>query len=216
MSRCSLIIFIIGIFLLWVAAWLLHQSWLGFLNRQTGYELTYWATMKALVWVVYPWLYWRKKLPNLRDFIGLSPTTMQRGYRWGSIATVIWLVGLLLVNLLTKKEFVGVDTWATYIYVITLTPIFEEIMFRGFILSGLQKLGMEGKRANVVTTVLFILIHCVGWAFQGVLVHTLGSTVWISIALVSLVAGFIRIHSGSLRASILLHMGNNAFAGLLG
>ena len=92
----------------------------------------------------------------------------------------------------------------------------EEIMFRGFILSGLLAIGMKGKMTNVVTTVLFVLIHCVGWSFQGVLMHNLASTAWLSIALVSLIAGFIRIHSGSLRASILLHMGNNAFAGLFG
>lgn len=220
MSRRALAMFICFFFALWTSAWLLHQLFVITLEwwsaDQGGVEVAYWALMKALVWVVFPWIYWRKKVSNVRDFIGLSPTTMKRGYRWGSITAVVVVGASFLVTLVTHKTFVGVENWPTYVYVITLTPIFEEIMFRGFILSGLLTIGMKGKLTNVVTTVLFLLVHCLGWAFQGVFLHNITSTIWISIALVSLIAGFIRIHSGSLRASILLHIGNNAFAGLFG
>ncbi len=251
MSRRLLITFIISFFFLWTSAWLLHQLFVitfgWWSTNQSVVEVAYWESMKALVWVVYPWIFWRKRLSvisvldrspgqapagiqsvrsdldsgpptgmTIRDFIGLSPTTMKRGYKWGSAATIVVVGASILSTFVIHKHFIGVDNWATYIYVITLTPIFEEIMFRGFILSGLLAIGMKGKMTNVVTTVLFVLIHCVGWSFQGVLMHNLASTAWLSIALVSLIAGFIRIHSGSLRASILLHMGNNAFAGLFG
>jgi membrane protease YdiL (CAAX protease family) len=219
-NRKSLIIFVIGFFALWTAAWLLHQLYVWQLHwwsaDQSGVDLAYWVTMKFLVWIVYPALFWRRKVSSIRDFIGLSPTKIKSGYKWGVVATVVWVGLLLAINLITKKSFIGVDNWATYIYVITLTPIMEEIMFRGFILSGLLAVGMKGKLTNVMTTALFLLVHMLGWAFQGALIHNLTSTAWISIALFSLVAGFIRIHSGSLRASILLHMGNNAWAGLLG
>jgi len=219
-NRKELIIFIVSFFALWTGAWLLHQLFVWQLHwwssTQSGVELVYWVTMKFLVWIVYPVLFWRRKVSSIRDHIGLAPTTIKRGYKWGSVATVVWVGLLLAINLITKKSFIGVDNWATYIYVITLTPIMEEIMFRGFIMSGLLAAGMKGKLTNVLTTALFLLVHCLGWAFQGVLLHNLTSTVWISIALFSLVAGFIRIHSGSLRASILLHIGNNAWAGLLG
>lgn len=219
MKQKTLVDFITGFFALWTVAWLIHQPLVfGFRwwsADNAGINLAYWATMKFLVWVVYPWAYWLRRVPSIRDFIGLVPTTIKHGYKWGVVATVVWVALLFLVNLITHKPFTGIATPMTYIYVVTLTPIFEEIMFRGFILSGLLALKIDGKIVNLITTVLFLLVHCLGWAFQGVLLHNLASTTWISIALFSLIAGYVRIHSGSLRASILLHMGNNAYAGLL-
>lgn len=129
---------------------------------------------------------------------------------------IIWVVILLLSIIIRHQQFIGVSDWPVFIYTILLTPIFEEITFRGFIVSGLLALKVEGKKTNLITTLLFVLIHMVGWSFQGVLMAHLTSTAWLSIVVVSLIAGFLRIHSGSLRASILLHIGNNAIAGLLG
>lgn len=220
MTRRAFILFIISFFLLWTVAWLLHQLLVLRLGvwsvGSTGIDTVYWVSMKFLVWVIYPWLFWQKRIPNIRDHIGLSPTTIKRGYRWGSVAMIIWVVILLLSIIIRHQQFIGVSDWPVFIYTILLTPIFEEITFRGFIVSGLLALKVEGKKTNLITTLLFVLIHMVGWSFQGVLMAHLTSTAWLSIVVVSLIAGFLRIHSGSLRASILLHIGNNAIAGLLG
>ncbi len=172
--------------------------------------------MKAVVWLVYPLLFWRKRISNIRDFIGFGSSTSKKGYQWGSVATAIWVILSLGIIAVARQHFIGVDSWSRYLYIITLTPFFEEAMFRGFIVSGMLSLKVDGKIVNVLTTLLFLAVHIIGWAFQGVLIANLGSTAWLSIVLFSLVAGFIRIHSGSLRSSILLHMGNNALAGLFG
>ncbi len=219
MTRRSFVIFIFSFFVLWTGTWLLHQLLVLHFGlwdaSQSGRDTVYWASMKFVVWVLFPWLYWRKRISNIRDFIGLSPSTIKRGYRWGSVATVVWVILILSSIVIRHQHFTGVSNWPAFIYTILLTPIVEEIMFRGFIISGLLVLKVEEKRANVITTLLFVLIHVVGWSFQGVLVANLTSTAWLSIALVSMIAGFIRIHSGSLRASILLHIGNNTIAGFL-
>ena len=218
-TKKNLATFILGFFTLWLFAWILHQAmvfgmhWWG--SSQSNIELGYWLSMKFLVWLVYPYYYWHTHVPRIWDFIGLSKTTAKRGYQWGSIAVVIWIALSWVMVLLKHQHFASTFTWPMYVYVALLTPIMEEVVFRGYIIAGLLACKVEGKIANLITTGLFLLVHILGWSFQGVLWANLSSTAWISITLFSLVAGFIRIHSGSLRSSILLHIGNNAFGGFV-
>jgi membrane protease YdiL (CAAX protease family) len=58
-------------------------------------------------------------------------------------------------------------------------------------------------------------MHCLGWAFQGVLQNNLFSISAISILLVSLIAGWLRHKSDSLYSSIIFHSVNNFFASII-
>ncbi len=218
-TRRAFSLFILGFFALWTLAWLKHQllvvGWHWWSADNHPVELIYWAIMKCVIWVVYPALWWWKRVPNIRDFIGLAPSSIKSGYQWGSLTTLIWVGAALAAMPLLGQSFGWPDHWASYVYAATLTPIMEEILFRGFIISGFLALKIDGKIANLMTTILFLLIHGVGWAFQGVFLQHITSTAVVSIALLSILAGFIRIHSGSLRASMLLHIGNNGLAGLI-
>lgn len=219
MSRQRLTLFILGFFALWTLAWLMHNALVGWgcwSTEDHSLELAYWGAAKFLVWVIYPWLYWRRRIPDLVTFIGLSRSTLRRGYQWGISAAVVWTVLSFAAMPLLHQHLVAVSSWSTYIYVLIFTPIFEEIFFRGFLLSAWQAVGLEGKLANVITSLLFLLIHILGWSFQHAVASNLLSTSWIGIFVLSMVAGFLRIHARSLRSPLLLHMANNALAGFLG
>jgi membrane protease YdiL (CAAX protease family) len=96
-----------------------------------------------------------------------------------------------------------------------LTPLAEEWLCRGYLLSALTALGWRFRAANALTALLFLVPHLVGWSFQGRLGANVLSVYPLSIFVLSLVLGYVRRRSGSLLASVLLHAGNNAAGTLL-
>jgi sodium transport system permease protein len=75
-------------------------------------------------------------------------------------------------------------------------PVCEEIAFRGFILSGLRRMGHKW-RAIVVSSIFFGVSHTI---FQQSLVATI----------LGLVLGFLAVQTGSLLTCVLFHMSHNA------
>jgi membrane protease YdiL (CAAX protease family) len=94
-------------------------------------------------------------------------------------------------------------------YAVILTPVFEEIMFRGYIQSSLAALKTPFLLTDLITTALFLVPHCIGWNFQGVLSANLTIGGISVIAILSLVLGFVRYTSKSLVGNVLLHVINN-------
>ncbi len=82
-----------------------------------------------------------------------------------------------------------------------LTPVFEEMIFRGFLFKGLER-SILGRHGTVwVTSLVFVLIHMqYNW-------HVL-----LLILPLALVLGYSRLYSGSLMVPIVLHAMNNSLA----
>ncbi|MBN1915497.1 CPBP family intramembrane metalloprotease [Candidatus Dojkabacteria bacterium] len=167
--------------------------------------------MKIIVWVVFPIIYIKKNSPfeNIKKFIGLQ--NAKRGILYGLYVSIAWIT---LSYFFQGPPKLNLVFSLTLLWVIAGTPISEEFSFRGIILPGLQKAGMAFWPANIITSVIFICIHCLGWAFQGVLATSLFSVTSCSILLFSLVAGWLRYKSDSLYGSVILHSLNNLFSAL--
>jgi membrane protease YdiL (CAAX protease family) len=87
------------------------------------------------------------------------------------------------------------------LFVALLGPIFEELIFRGFLLPLFEK--SAGPWAAVIMTAfLFALLHgpTVGWAWQSILV----------IGLAGVAFGVARVATGSTTASTVVHVGYNS------
>lgn len=96
----------------------------------------------------------------------------------------------------------GAPLWQVLL-LIGLTPaICEELAFRGFILSGLRRLGHKWG-AIVLTSVLFGLAH-------GILQQSLAACV------VGIVIGYVAVKTGSLLPGVLYHLVHNSSSVLLG
>ena len=91
--------------------------------------------------------------------------------------------------------------WLLAVAMVIIAPIYEEVIFRGFIWTGLSqsKLGVWG--ASVLTSVIFALIH-----FQY------GWVELVSIVLLAMLFSYARYISGSLYLPIVLHILNNGLA----
>lgn len=91
--------------------------------------------------------------------------------------------------------------WLLIVAIVVIVPIYEELIFRGFIWSGLASstLGVWG--ASVITSILFGLVHMQYEAVEMVMIFAL-----------AMLFSYARIRTGSLLLPIMLHMMNNGLA----
>lgn len=210
---------VVGFFGLWAAAWLVHDLvdiWWA-VSSQPSRDLAYWALAKCLIWVGYPVLWCRRPLREQASFLGLRPRRLGRGLVVGLAAASGWVVlsigrAMLPDGSISVSGAAGAMIW----YAVLLTPVCEEVAFRGYLQSALVTRQPAFRWTNLSVSGLFLLVHCEGWLFQGVLLHNLSSAYPVTLGILSLLLGYVRYRSDSLVASIVLHMVNNALAVLLG
>jgi len=207
-----LALMLILFFLLWVGAWLLHDHiatpTLHLVAGSTE-DTLYWLIAKLLVWIAFPILFFSQPLRQQIILIGLNPKNMYRGLIFGIVAAALWLALSAARFLLTGQHLALTTSFFIAFYTVVLTPIVEEIVFRGYIQSTLIALKTNFFLADIITTFLFLVPHVIGWSFQGVLSVNLTIGGIGAIALLSLLLGFVRYQSRSLVGSVLLHVINN-------
>ena len=207
-----LIILVALFVLLWIVAWIVHNQVVAsalHLIAGSVADTIYWIIAKFLVWVVFPFLFAAQPLWKQVALIGLQSQYLRRGLVFGAGASAVWLILSALRFFLTGQHFGLTMSAFIAFYTFVLTPIFEEIMFRGYIQSTLAALKTPFVLADLVTTALFLVPHYIGWSFQGVLSANLTFGGIGAIAIISLLLGFVRYASNSLVGSTLLHMVNN-------
>jgi len=201
-------VFFAGFLALWVAAWLVA------LEFEWAAATAYWAVAKVVVWVLYPLMFWQAPVREQMDFIGLKARDLPSGLAWGVLATAVWVGLSLAIAPLHGQRFVPTPVTFGALYTCLLTPVCEEWLFRGYVQTAIMGLGRRFWVANGVTSLLFLAPHLVGWSFKGVLAANALSVYPLTIFALSLVVGYVRHRSGSLVASILVHVGNNTFSSL--
>lgn len=155
------------------------------------------------------WLLIKINKANFGEFMAIRP------FRWRYL--FIFSILLLLLNLIIDGVTTWLDRepmqfmdaliltanplWLLILAVIVIVPIYEELIFRGFMWSGLvgTKLGVWG--TAILTSVVFAVIHVqYGW------VELLG------IFALAMLFSYARLLSGSLLLPIILHIFNNGLA----
>ena len=156
------------------------------------------VSVDALVIGAVAWRHRAKLLPHLR-------TTGLRGH--GALWTLgggvtLFVVGQAYFALIVALGVREMSYWATYdevgwpwwsaaLLIVAFPAIFEEIAFRGLILSGLDRL-MKPREALVVQAAAFSVLH-------------LAAAVFVSHFGIGLLFGFLRRKTGSLVPGIVLH-----------
>jgi membrane protease YdiL (CAAX protease family) len=196
---------------LWCAAWSLRFA----LGDQwpPSADLAYWVSAKLLVWGAFPIVFWRGRLPGGQAaFIGLGRDAARRGLLVGAAAAVGWVALSFARAALGGLTVAAPAAPLAALYAILLTPWLEELVFRGYLQSTLVAAGGRFAYVNCLGAALFLLVHALGWAFQGVLGANLLSVYPVSIVGLSLLLGLVRHRTGSLLAAVTLHTANNVFA----
>ena len=109
----------------------------------------------------------------------------------------------VLAQLKPLDEMIGAAPWWQVLLLIALVPaVCEELAFRGFILSGLRRMGHKWG-AIVLTSVFFGVTH-------SILQQSLSACV------VGIVIGYIAVKTGSLLPGVLYHLAHNGLSVALG
>jgi membrane protease YdiL (CAAX protease family) len=176
--------------------------------------MVYAQLIKVILWVMPVCLYIKFiDKANIPRALKLGNT---RG-KWGSI--LAWLAAFTIVMLGSASIQAGVMPhaptagWLVLILTNIVTPVSEEIMFRGFILNKLMD-RTRFWRANLISSILFVAIHIPYWWYaRGInwgVVYDLGG-----VMVLSLILGYFFKKFDSLIPPILAHMINNMITSLV-
>jgi uncharacterized protein len=199
----------------WIAAWALNIALRGRLQWDVGTDTIYWIVMKVLVWILPAVLAIRLiERADVAEFMEARPQDAPRGLRWGLLVGL----ALVVVSYVGKTLPSGTPPRALTLDLVLLNavvvaPLVEEITLRGFFLKRLELNGRGFWSANILTTLVFVLMHVPGWLFKGrfpsmvSLVLAMGP-----LAVLSLLLGWTKKRSKSLYGPIVLHAINNLYS----
>lgn len=169
--------------------------------------------MAILVVFGLPW--WVKKRRTTKEDIGLQRLPTWMDILWAPAGMVVYFILTAIVTALASTYltfidytqaqdtgFASVATQAEYILafitLVVMAPIAEEVLFRGYLFGKLRK-HLRLWVAILITSLLFAIVH-----FQW--------NVGLDVFVLSIVLCLLRVISGSLWPSILLHMMKNGIA----
>ena len=118
-----------------------------------------------------------------------------------TFALVAWLISHETPDFMLKIWSTRDNTLLLLFAIVIAAPVFEELLFRGFMFSGIQKSHLGTAAAIVISSAFWAMIHTQYGSFELIAIFILGIVLAVS-----------RIASGSIYVPILLHASNNLFA----
>ncbi len=196
----------------WSGAWLLY-AWLREQNALFNQPLNrflYWLVMRVLLWVVPSLKLIRLSGRGVREVLGFDRA--RAILLWGGITGLIWGGRAPLFQWLAGRPLHPIVFDWSFVTAVIYVPLVEEITFRGAIMGALQT-RMNFAPSNLITGVLFLLIHFPSWYFEGVFASGLmsSSSAVLGILLLGFLFGYVSHRSKSVAAATLSHMLNNLF-----
>ncbi len=205
------------------AVWSLRATILYSIDRgiQSGVAKWFYSeTAKILIWTVPVFIY-LKATGRQEPLAFLKLTTpVPRRALWLAVAVIIGYLGgmLIFAHLVEGKNLSALfHTSGSEILLrllqTSVSPFSEELLYRGFILTTLSE-RLRFWQANVITTLLFVLIH---WPYY---LWAQGFTPWlvtfsIGIFIIGLILGWLVKLTNSLWPSVGMHIANNFLVSFL-
>jgi len=167
--------------------------------------------MKLLVWILPAILYIQFiKQQSILNYLYLNKN-IKAGIIWGlAVGTIFALISNIGHLFGIPSSFKQWDIVA--INAVIVAPFVEEIVFRGVVFQELQEIGLSFNKSNIITALLFLIVHIIGWGFMGKATLNYLLFSGITVFVFGIILGFIKQQSKSLWASIICHMVNNLFS----
>lgn len=196
----------------WLGAWLLKvrlEESITWLAVGAG-SFLYWTAAQILIWIVPAvWLIQRSGR-TIHEVLGLS--RWKSWLAWGGgIGLAIALTGII-PNYLAGNRILPDQISFPLLNMLVIAPLFEEFLLRGAIQGNLER-AYPFWTANLITSVMFLILHGPGWFFMGVLWENFANPFGgaLSIFLVSLGFGYAAHRSRSVLGGVVAHFLNNLF-----
>ncbi|MGC1378790.1 MAG: CPBP family intramembrane glutamic endopeptidase [Anaerolineales bacterium] len=217
----TLLFFWVVFFLVWVVRGSVFYTAVDLSIPDETYRLIFSDVVKFLVWVVPAVVYvlWLERANPLTS-MKISTPVDKRGLVIGIIVSLLYFAAILISEKLktgrTLAPLFAASTaaWLTTLAQVFISPIFEEIMFRGFVLPHLSS-RMEFLEANILQAVFFTAMHWPNWVtVNGLQFKLLGMSV--SVLVIGLLLGWLSRRTNSIWPSVAVHIINNFLVGFLG
>ncbi|MDD5686948.1 MAG: type II CAAX endopeptidase family protein [Elusimicrobia bacterium] len=145
-----------------------------------------------------------RKSFSIREYIGLKIPTKKESLKW-SLTFGIIIAVFYIIEIIIKRPFASqylVDLYKTsrsplllFIVVVIMAPIYEEIVFRGFLFEGIRYSRLKIVGAIIITSLIWASLHLQYGLYEIVTIFLMG-----------LLFGFCRFKTGSIYLTIFLHM----------
>ena len=176
-------------------------------------------SIKFIVWVAPVFILLGVLRMRPLTYLKLTTPVNKRGLIFGAIVTVAWLCLVVLGESIISHRSPGamltarLSGWPSILLGVFFSPIWEEILFRGFFLNRLnQSLGFW--KANLFAALLFMLAHWPYWVsksgFSGQVIKDS-----INVFLLGSLFGWLMKKTNSLWPAIGAHVANNFLSGLI-
>ena len=168
-----------------------------------------------LVMLLYPFLVQKKTFSEVRNLLGVRSSPLWKTIAYAAIALLGYFVVTTMVQLLVMQLFpgydadqvqdlgfstdvVGVELLIAGLALVLLAPVFEELIFRGY-LFGVVRPYLTFLGTALVVSVLFAIAH--------------GQVnVAVDVFVLSMFMSYVREKTGTIWGPILMHMSKNALA----
>ncbi len=209
--------YVFALYAAWSGAWLL-LLWLekqAILPGLPFDRFVYWLVMRILLWVIPSVAIIRSSGRSMREVLGAG--RVKEILLWGGIIGLIWGGKAPVLNWITHQPIHPIVLNWSFVTAVIYAPLVEEITFRGAIMGSLET-RMSFLMSNLITGVLFLLVHFPGWYFDGFISSgvTIVASSALGILLLGWIFGYIAHRSKSVAASTLAHMLNNFFQRFVG
>jgi membrane protease YdiL (CAAX protease family) len=191
----------------WTAAWgFAKMAGLG--SQSLRVQTLYWTLAKLLIWLAPIFaILARHRSVSIARYLSIERLAV--GAKIGALYGLAFVLVSFLSDVWTRS-FGAPTIDSGLMNALLIAPPFEELVFRGFILTTLQQAGVRFWPANVVSALMFLGLHIPGWYFMGS-PKTSDIAALVGINLVGVVAGVAKQRSGSLYAAIVVHFLNNLY-----
>jgi hypothetical protein len=168
--------------------------------------------LKPVVWLLPTFWLIRKIEKQPLSSVGITRKNLLLAFYWGIGLGLVFILEGFLTNILAYRGFrlMGSEfSLLNFLGTLVLsfaTAISEEIVFRGYIFNRLRHFWKKAWLANLLSSLLFILIYL------PVAIFVLGYTPWLMLVylvfvfIFSLASGFVFSRTNNILASILLHV----------
>ena len=175
--------------------------------------------VKFAVWVVPVFITLTIQRARPLTYLKLATPVNKRGLLIAVIVTLAWCILVVAGESILSRRNPGAilsarsSEWLLILLGAFLSPIFEEILFRGFILNWLNE-SLSFRKSNLISAFLFVLAHVPYWVskngFSPRVIRDMAN-----VFVLGLLFGWLMKKTNSLWPAIGAHIANNFLSGLI-
>lgn len=176
-------------------------------------------TVKFVIWVLPVFII--LVICRLRPFeyLKLSTPINKRGFFLSMVVIVVWLTLVIIGESIISGKSVGAmlsqksADWLSILLGVAVSPISEEILFRGFFLNRLNE-SLSFWVANSISSLLFMAVHMPYWVSRNGFSPEVTKNL-VNVFLLGCLFGWIMKKTNSLWPAIGAHIANNFLSSLI-